>query len=198
MEEIRFARKTDAPEILEIYRPYVEASTVSFETELPSVYEFEQRIEKILSQYPYLVYTIDEKVVGYAYASRHRDRAAYDYAVEMSIYTADEVHGKNVAQKLYHKLFAILREQGVYVGYIGYTVPNEKSRKFHEKMGFEWVGAYKNVGYKFESWHDVVWMVKQITSLDIHPKPLLNINEVSQTFLNKLLADTEGEQDAKI
>lgn len=198
MEKIRFAKRSDAAEILEIYRPYVEESTVSFETELPSIKEFEGRIEKIKGQYPYLVYTIDEKVVGYAYASRHRDRAAYDYAVEMSIYTADEVHGKQVAQKLYQKLFAILREQGVYVGYIGYTVPNEKSRKFHEKMGFEWVGTYKNVGYKFEGWHDVVWMVKQITPLEVHPKPLMNIDEVSTSFLNELLGNVNGEKDAKI
>ncbi|MFI3284797.1 MAG: N-acetyltransferase family protein, partial [Erysipelotrichaceae bacterium] len=142
MEEIRLVNLSDAPAIIEIYRPYVEASTVSFETEVPSIEGFEKRIEKIRSQYPYLVYTIDKKVVGYAYASKHRDRAAYDYAVEVSIYTREKVHGTKVAQKLYQCLFELLHKQGYYVAYIGYTVPNEASRKFHEKMGFEWVGTY--------------------------------------------------------
>ncbi len=124
------------------------------------------------------MYEIGGKIVGYAYASRHAERAAYCYDVNVSIYVSQEYHGTGVAYELYECLFDLLRKQGFYNAYAGITVPNEKSEAFHKKFGFTPIGTYRNTGFKFGNWHDVIWMEKALRPHDDNPRPIKPISEV--------------------
>ncbi len=183
---IRLATPADAEELLRIYAPYVNETTVSFETEVPTVAEFSGRIEKTLQQYPYIVYEAENHIAGYAYASRHRERAAYRYDVDVSIYTLPKFHGLGVAGKLYQCLFALLKELGYCNAYAGCTVPNPKSLRFHEKFGFEQIGTHRKTGYKFGQWHDVIWLEKTINEHTAPPPALQSIQDVAPETLDKI------------
>jgi len=154
---IRLAERNDASEIAEIYRPFCEDSCVSFETEAPDAAEMASRIDKIRARFPWLVCERDGIVAGYAYASPHRERAAYRWAVEVTVYVHPGHREKGVGRQLYHELFARLRDQGFFKAYAGILVPNPASQAFHETMGFTLVGIYRNIGYKLGAWRDVGW-----------------------------------------
>jgi phosphinothricin acetyltransferase len=180
---IRLATVTDSKDILKVYAPYITDTAVSFETEVPTVSEFACRIESINKKYPYIVYQIEDKIVGYAYASKHRERAAYCFDVDVSIYVLPEYHGSGVAHKLYDCLFKILVKLGYYNAYAGYTVPNQKSMKFHQKFGFTLVGTYHKTGYKFGQWHDVTWLEKALNNHNNKPESLKSINDLPEEYL---------------
>ena len=183
---LRLAKKSDAEEILKIYAPYILNTAFSFETEVPTIEEFAMRIESIIKQYPFLVYSIDDVVVGYAYASQHRERAAYLYDVDVSIYVLEEYQGSGVANKLYDCLFVLLAKLGYKNAYAAYTEPNVKSMKFHEKFGFILIGTHHKTGYKFGKWHDVTWLEKEISIHDEKPKEIVSINEISSDYLEDI------------
>ena len=183
--KIRLADKNDSNNIIKIYEPYIKNTAISFETEVPSLSEFSNRIEKIISKYPFLVYEIDSNIAGYAYASQFRERAAFNYNVETSIYTLLEYHGKGIAYKLYDKLLKILYELGYINVYACYTVPNIKSKKFHKKFGFKETGLYKKTGYKFGQWHDLIWLHKKIRDYN-NLKKISGINEIPNEIINKI------------
>ena len=159
---IRNAAPADAAALLAIYAPYITDTCVSFETEAPTVEEFAMRIAGIIKDYPYLVCEIGGQIVGYAYASRHRERAAYLYSADVSVYVAPEHHRRGVGRALYTRLFALLKEQGIRMTFAGVTLPNEGSVGLHRAFGFRSVGVYHNVGYKLGQWLDVLWLEKQI------------------------------------
>jgi phosphinothricin acetyltransferase len=186
---IRLAVPSDSEEILTIYAPYVTDTAVSVETEVPSVRDFAARIEGISAQYPYLVYTVDDKIVGYAYASKFRERAAYRFGVETSIYVSDKHHGGGIAGKLYACLFALLGRQGYKIAYAGYSEPNEKSRKFHSKCDFHVVGTYRNTGYKLGKWVDVTWMEKALGEFDANPKEPIPIGSIPIEEIEIILSE---------
>ena len=154
---IRLATERDAEAIQRIYAPFVLHTAISFETEPPSVDEMRSRLLKILVRLPWLVCERDEKLIGYAYASLHRERAAYGWSVDVTIYTHEEFRRHGVGKALYTSLFQVLRLQGFYNAYAGITLPNPGSVGLHEAMGFEPVGVYRAVGYKLGRWHDVGW-----------------------------------------
>jgi phosphinothricin acetyltransferase len=155
---IRLANTKDAERIQEIYAPFcLEDSPVSFEVEPPSLKEMAERIETILQSLPWLVWLEDGEVLGYAYASPHKNRAAYQWSVDVSAYIDATIRGSGVGASLYESLFNILRLQGYFNAYAGITLPNPASVRLHEKMGFTPVGTYRQVGYKGGSWHDVAW-----------------------------------------
>ena len=164
--EIREAKPSDAELILKIYSHYVTDTCVSFETEVPSIEEFASRIENTIKSYPYLVCEIDEKIVGYAYGSKYREREAYRYSAEVSVYVVPEYHRRGIGRALYAKLFELLKEQGIYTAYAGITVPNYNSVGLHKAMGFREVGIYKNVGYKFGTWLSSLWVEKPLRAYD--------------------------------
>lgn len=167
---IRPVKQTDATDILAIYAPYVTDTAITFETEIPTLEEFSKRIEKIQKDYPYLVCEIDGKVVGYAYASKHRERAAYQYSVEVSVYVAQDYHRKGIGKALYEHLFAALEDYNYYSAYAGITLPSEKSIGIHKAFGFTEVGIYHKIGYKDGKWLDVIWLEKQLKDYGIAPE----------------------------
>lgn len=162
MIEIRIAQKSDAQDILNIYAHYVEQTNITFEYVVPSLLEMETRIQKTLQDYPYLVAMLDHQIVGYAYASRYATRKAYDWDCELSIYVSSSHHLCGIGQQLYQAMFLILEKMNVQNVYACITHPNEKSESFHQKLGFQSVGIFHQCGYKFEKWHDVIWMEKRI------------------------------------
>lgn len=159
---IRMATKDDAYDILNIYAPYITDTCVTFEIEVPSFTDFENRIENIMNQYPFLVYEQDGIIAGYAYASKHAERAAYLYSVDVSIYIRHEYQGEGIGKKLYTALFEQLVNQGYYTAYAGISMPNEKSVRLHEAFGFVHAGTFHNIGYKHGKWLDVMWLEKPL------------------------------------
>jgi len=154
---IRPADETDAARILSIYSPIVTDTAISFEVAPPTVEEMRTRISSTLARLPWLVCTEAEELLGYAYASQHRQRAAYQWSVDVSVYVRAEVQRRGVGRRLYGSLFEILRSQGYYSAFAGITLPNDASVGLHTRLGFEPVGVYRRVGYKLGRWHDVSW-----------------------------------------
>lgn len=156
--EIRRAEPgRDAEACAEIYAPHVEASPTSFEERAPSVADFADRIARISSTHPWLVAEGEGEVFGYAYACRHRERPAYRWAVDVSVYVADRAQGQGVGQALYEALFERLRQQRFRIACAGITLPNEASVALHERLGFVAVGVFRGVGWKADAWRDVGW-----------------------------------------
>lgn len=140
-----------------------------------------QRILKIVSTYPWLVCTIDERVIGYAYASPFHTRAAYRWSVETSIYIHPDFHRLGVGRGLYTSLFKILVAQGIVNAYAAITLPNPGSIRLHESMGFEVVGVYKAVGFKLGRWHDVGWWHLDLQPHKVPPEPPVVLRYIQQS-----------------
>lgn len=177
---IRLASETDALSVQAIYAPYVEGTAISFETETPTIDEMRERIRKSLRQFPWLVCEDAQGTpIGYTYASKHRERAAYQWSVDVTVYIAPHAHRSGVGRALYTSLFALLSLQGFYHAYAGITLPNESSVGLHTALGFQSVGVYQNVGYKFGKWHDVFWCGLQLQPLAETPVPPRPLNEIT-------------------
>lgn len=174
---IRFATPADAPAVLEIYGPFCEDSPVSFEILRPTLPEIESRIMKVIERFPWLVCESENEVLGYAYASSYRDRAAYRWSVEVAIYIAEKSRGQGFGTTLYTLLFELLRIQSYYHAYAGITLPNPGSLLLHERLGFEPVGIYKSVGYKAGAWHDVSWWALALRTAEGVPEEVLSIQD---------------------
>jgi phosphinothricin acetyltransferase len=147
----------DAEACLAIYAPYVRDTAVSFEEEVPSVAEFAERIRETLATHSWLVLEDSGVLVGFAYASRHRIRAAYRWAADVTVYVASSHHRLGVGRRLYSELLERLRERGFRVACAGVTLPNGASVGLHQAMGFRPVGVYRGIGWKISAWHDVGW-----------------------------------------
>ena len=175
--EIRLAKPSDARSLLDIYAPYVENIAITFEYEVPTIEDFAIRIEKTLEKCPYLVAEEDGVVLGYAYASTYYARAAYDQAVELSVYVSQDARGKGVGSKLYDALEDLLDQMG-YVHFLAcISLPNEASLALHRKRGYHQVAHFPKIGYKFNRWHDIVWLQK---SLDKEARPIKLLKEKEQ------------------
>ena len=148
--------------MLQIYRPYVEANAVSFELEVPSLEVFGARIEKALTGWQWLAAERDGTVLGYAYGSMHRERAAYRWSVEVSAYVSAEHHNQGIGRSLYLQLFQDLANKGYCNAYAGVTLPNAASVGLHQSLGFVPIGVFKSVGHKFGKWHDVAWFQRSL------------------------------------
>ena len=162
---IRPATETDVPEILEIYAPYVENTTITFEYDVPCHRSFLQRFLDITVQFPWLVWEEEGRILGYAYASPPYSRAAFAWCAEPTIYLRPEARGRGIGKKLYASLEAILDRQGYHVLYALITAENESSIAFHQKMGYETKAEFPNCGYKFNRWLGLIWMEKRIKSV---------------------------------
>ena len=156
--EIRLAEPGDAAGILAIYAPIVRETAISFELDPPGEEEMRRRIASTLERRPWLVCAADGAVAGYAYAAAHRERAAYQWSTETSVYVHPDQRRRGVALALYTALLAALRAQGFANALAGITLPNPASVGFHEACGFQRVGIYHGVGHKLGAWHDVAWL----------------------------------------
>jgi L-amino acid N-acyltransferase YncA len=154
---IRLATPDDAASMLAIYAPIVVETAISFELEPPTPAAMRERIATTLERFPWLVCEERGEVLAYVYATRHRDRLAYQWSVDVSAYVHPAARRRGLAAALYTSLFALLRLQGFYKAYAGITLPNDPSVAFHESLGFRPLGIYQDVGYKLGRWRDVGW-----------------------------------------
>jgi phosphinothricin acetyltransferase len=178
---IRVATADDAPSILDIYAPYCTSTVVSFEIVAPTESQMRERISRVTAHYPWLIAEIDDRVAGYVYASQHRERAGYRWAVDAAVYIAQSHHRRNVGRALYSTLFSLLREQGIFQAYAGITLPNVASVGLHEAVGFENIAVFRNVGYKLGRWLDVGWWRMQLKPPVENPPEPKRFSEIRST-----------------
>lgn len=165
MSEVIFRDATidDAEQIIQIYQPYIEHSTVTLATQVPTVDHYKKQMEKILNDLSFKVAQKDEQIIGYAFANHFQEkRQAYKYTCILSIYVDPTFHGTGVSHQLYHAIETQLIDLGIVQLYSNLTSTNIAGRKFHEKMGYAIVGQMPMFGYKFDEWHDITWMAKTL------------------------------------
>jgi len=164
---IRTASVSDAAALVEIYRPFVERTAVSFEIDVPSVDAFAERIAKSIEGWAYLVAEVGGRCAGYAYGSMHRARPAYRWSTEVSAYVDPVFHRRGIGRLLYARLFDALAQRGYCSAYAGIALPNDASIALHRGVGFEPVGVFRAVGRKFGAWHDVSWWQRRLRDAPI-------------------------------
>jgi len=175
---IRLARADDGAAAARIYDPVVARTAISFELDPPGPVEMKRRIVTALAFAPWLVEERDGIVRGYAYASKHRERAAYQWSVDVGVYVDEEHRRSGVGKALYGKLFRLLRLQGFYAAHAGVTLPNAASVGLHESLGFRPVGVYRGVGYKLGGWRDVGWWQLELRDRAGEPSPPKPMDEM--------------------
>lgn len=171
MERIRPAQLEDADAVLEIYKPYILDTPITFETEVPSPREFQKRIAEKVGKFPWLVFEREGAILGYAYAGPFKSRRAYEWSIESSIYVRKDVQRTGIGKALYGKLLEIVKAQGAVNVFAGITLPNDASVALHESFGFVNIGCFKDAGYKLGQWWDVGYWQLQF-SKPLKPEPL--------------------------
>lgn len=184
---VRRATCADAASCHAIYNQYIDTA-ITFESTLPPLEEFAERIRTISSRYPYLVAEQNGTVIGYAYAHEFKERAAYQWGSELSIYLDKNSARKGLGKALYQCLIVILKRQGIHTVYGVVTTPNDASEALHTSLGFEKSAVLHNAGYKNGAWHDVVWFEKSIASYSDNPDALIPITDVSVGYIDSVLS----------
>lgn len=192
VSKIRIATEQDAEELLEIYAPYVENTAITFEYTVPTVQEFTQRIRHVLEKYPYLVAEREGKIAGYAYAGTFKERAAYDWSVETTVYVREDQKKTGVGRELYEMLEKLLALQNIQnlnacIAYLEvedqYLTHN--SVQFHEHLGYRLVGEFYKCGYKGGRWYNMVWMEKHIGGHEDRPQAVKSFNNIRELAAEK-------------
>ncbi len=191
--KLRITEPEDAAGLLDIYKPYVLHTAITFEYEVPSLQEFEQRIRQFSAQYPYLVCEAGGELLGYAYAHRFQERAAYGWNAECSVYVSQQAAGRHIGRALYSALIRLLRQQNVVNLYGVVTHPNSRSERLHEAMGFRRAGLYRRTGYKLGGWHDVAWYEKSLGCPGEAPAPFIGIRQLPQATIAAILEEGARE-----
>lgn len=190
--KIRVATREDAKKLVEIYAPYVEKTAITFEYTVPTVQEFEKRMEHILQQYPYLVAEREGEIVGYAYAGAFHEREAYRWAVETTMYVRQDQRKMGIGGKLYEALENVLSVQNILNLNACIAYPEEEdeyltqnSVQFHKHFGYQLVGQFHRCGYKFGRWYHMVWMEKHIGEHMDKPFIVKPFDEVREVIAKK-------------
>jgi phosphinothricin acetyltransferase len=178
---IRMATADDGEQLAGVYAPAVTGTVISFEMEPPGAAEMGRRVRETLVMHPWLVAERDGEVAGYARAGRFKERAAYQWSVETSVYIRTTAHRSGLGRALYGVLFDVLVLQGFYRAYAGVTLPNPASVGLHESLGFMPAGVYRAAGYKFGGWHDVGWWERGLQPLVADPPVPRPITEIVGT-----------------
>lgn len=183
---IRPAVPEDAPALLAIYAPYVRETAVTFEYEIPTPEEFAGRIRRTLERYPYLTAQSGGEVLGYACAGAFKERAAYDWSVETTIYLRQDQRGRGLGRALYQALERCLAAQHIQnlnaciadPAQAGDPYLTGASAAFHARMGYQLVGRFHKCGYKFGRWYDMVWMEKILGTHPERPPEVIPFSEL--------------------
>lgn len=190
---IRVASPEDASEILKIYAPYVEHTVITFEYEVPGLDEFRGRMEHTLKKYPYIAAEQNGVILGYAYTGAFVGRSAYDWAAETTIYLKENCRKMGIGGRLYQALEDISRAQNIINlnACIGYPETEDEyltknSAEFHAHLGYRMVGTFRQCGYKFGRWYDMVWMEKMLGEHPDRPAAVIPFPELSDETLADL------------
>ena len=176
---LRLVSPDDAAQIAAIYAPFCLETAISFEAEAPDEATMRERIYAVADRYPWLVAVSEKgKILGYAYATKHRERAAYRWSIDFTVYLAPSAKGRGIGTELYNALVAICRLLGYHRAFAGIALPNDPSVRLHEKVGFRPIGVYHRVGYKLGKWHDVGWWglnLRPETDLPAEPRSIAEL-----------------------
>ena len=184
---IRLATLDDAIGILDIYRPIVLNTPISFEYDVPTVEVIAERIRYTLEQFAWLVCEEANIMTGYAYAGTHRSRTAYQWSTEVSVYVHGDYRGRKIGTALYRTLFELLKAQGYYRAFAGITLPNPASVRLHESVGFVPIGVFHGIGYKQDKWHDVGWWEYALQSPKSQPESPIPFPKLEENTVNECL-----------
>lgn len=185
--KIRTVTADDAAELLNIYAPYVTDTAITFEYDVPSLGEFKARIENTLKTYPYYAAVCGGEIVGYAYASAFKGRAAYDWAVETTVYVKRGNQKSGIGKALYSALEAALKAQNITnlnaciaypVGGVGDEYLSPNSVEFHAHLGYRRVGEFQKCAYKFGRWYNMIWMEKFILPHGENPPKVIPFSQI--------------------
>ncbi|HEX6140838.1 MAG TPA: GNAT family N-acetyltransferase [Candidatus Limnocylindria bacterium] len=168
----------DAAAVAAIYAPAVEGGIASFEERAPGSDEVAARMRRVLAWTPWLVAEVDGRVVGYAYAGPHHERAGYRWSVNISVYVDAVHHGRGIGRRLYADLLDRLRQQGFVNAYAGIALPNPASVALHEGIGMRRIGVYERIGFKLGRWHDVAWYWLRLSEPDGIPAEPIPLPEL--------------------
>lgn len=183
----RPASVADADDILEIYRPYIESTAVTFETDVPSPDAFRGRVAEILKQYPYLVAEADGRIVGYCYASPYRSRAGFRWTAELSVYVREEYHSLGIGTHLYARLLDLLRIQGYCNVCAVISWPNPGSERLHGHFGFRFAGVQKKCGFKNGHWCDIAVFERCLGDYPVPPKEPVPFSDLPKAEVERIL-----------
>lgn len=175
---IRMATLEDASDVYAIYEPYILNTAITFEYTPIPLEEFRLRMKKVLEHFPWLVCEKDGKIIGYAYCAKFKERAAFNWDCECSVYIDEKEHRKGIASLLYDKMLELVRKQGYFTVYALINNSHISSISFHERFGFKKVAVYEKTGYKFEKWWDLLIMEKRLRTFDEKPDKLLSVHEI--------------------
>ena len=190
---VRLATAADGAACAAIYAPYVAESAISFELVPPTADEMAARIAKVTAHWPWLAVEVDGVVRAYAYATRHRERPAYDWTAETTVYVDEAFRGRGLGRIAMRSLVAVLRLQGFHLLVAGITAPNPGSFRLHESLGFERIGEFEAIGWKFDAWHGVEFWGLELGAREPVPDPVIPITELAGTpELAAALAGTRG------
>jgi L-amino acid N-acyltransferase YncA len=176
---LRLAEPAHAGQIAAIYAPFCLETAVSFETLAPDTATMRERIIAVAERFPWLV-AVSElgDLLGYAYATKHRERAAYRWSVDFTVYMAPAAKRRGIGTKLYRALAEVCKCLGYYRAFAGITLPNDASVRLHEKIGFQPIGIYRRVGFKLGKWHDVGWWSLELLPEGEAPSEPRSIREI--------------------
>lgn len=194
---IRVATIDDAEEILEIYKPYIEKTAITFEYEVPSLEKFKERMKNTLKKYPYIVAEKNGEILGYAYTGAFVGRAAYDWSAEVTIYLKENKRKMGLGRKLYKVLEDISKAQNILnlnacIGYpeIEDEYLTKNSVQFHRHLGYNMVGEFHKCGYKFGRWYNMVWMEKMLGKHNANPSSIICFPDLNIETLDTLSTTT--------
>ncbi len=186
---MRFATVDDGRAIRTMYAPYIENTVITFENDVPSIEEMAERIASVQKTYPWIVAEQENSIIGYAYASALRSRAAYQWCAELSVYLDPEQAGHGYGAWLYDALMQLLRLQGIRVVYGVVAVPNAASERLHQRFGFKQAGLLTRCGYKLGQWIDVAYYEKRLIEDESRPDPIKPVGTLDQSTVRQLLTD---------
>lgn len=194
--KIRFATADDSNAIRDIYAHYVLETTVSFDYDVPTYEEYREKLLGITAYYPFLVCVAEnqdgrDEIVGYAYASRFRPRAAYDWSAELSVYISPDFPGHSAGKALYSAVIALAEAQNIRTLYGVVASTNEVSRHLHEGLGFDNLGTFPKSGFKHGMWLDVTWYQRLLGDFSSAPAPIISIHEVADDVKTAILQEAE-------
>jgi L-amino acid N-acyltransferase YncA len=184
--QVRNATAADAPGILDIYAPYIESSAITFESDIPSVESFAGRISHYQQSRPWIVCEINGRIAGYVYAGPYRERVAYQWCCECSVYIHEDFKGIRLGQHLYSALLPLLAMQGYRNVYAVITLPNDASVRLHERCGFEYFATFEQVGYKLGAWQKVGWWRLPLNNFEGPPAPPLDFPQLDLSLYTHL------------
>lgn len=185
--KLRLIKETDVKDVLGIYKPFIKNTPITFEYTVPSIKKFRKRVEHVTAKHPWIVAEENGRIVGYAYASVFKERMAFSWDVESSIYVVEDAGMQGIGTALYSAMEDILKLQGFYNIYAIITTGVKRSLHFHEMMGYRKVYELDHCGWKFDQWYGITCMCKTIGDMDKTPKTIIPVKELDKKSVDKIL-----------